>query len=1037
MKLGDEVLVLNRKVGIVRFNGVVEFSQGVWTGIELHEPLGRTDGSFNGRVYFSCSGNHGTFLRESYVVPYSLEAVSATAIQSVVRMMLSRRRVATLHASRTWNILDEHYEQLGLQRGKALGQATKELRSKTIMKHSNNSEDEIRLGVRSMEVLEPMHEEEDESDDSMSDDDSDIFSGTTIEELQQLSADAIKHLTEEHLLKIQPPSEYEGPHLQFPLTLETVVDMLEAFKSDHVLHLKYFMLILLHGKNLLDRADTVQDISIQSGIKLTVVGDTHGQLQDLFTIFQVNGLPSATNWYLFNGDFVDRGPRGCEILSTMLAFKILYPTCVFLNRGNHEARAQNAWMGFEEELLTKYGNDHISIKMKPSKQKRNQSKERCSKIHSLAKGTPDRYRLTMDEMNSFTNGDRLVSLKLYMLCQSMFDTLPLCAVIQERVFVCHGGLFRNDNVKLSDIRSVNRKREPPLEGKSLEDRIYEDILWSDPRPTSTYTRPLQFRRSSDRGAGCEFGPQVTNKFCAENSIALIVRSHECVSEGFEVLHNGRLITIFSASRYCGTQTNKGAFITFGPELQPEIQQFYAHAMEKGSFLTDAEREQRLVQDAVHMIIEQILDKRLDLYWYFTKNDKDHVGKVSKAQWNDALKNVLQLDIAYLHYQRKLVQVENDGMINYSKFLSRFQIQMRREDEGWQDAIVRRICEKLYSMVGADLEAAYRRFDANADGTIEYEEFMKTLKSLDIGLTDQQIFELMRSVDVDEDAHINFKEFAERFEVTFTNVQMARMESMTSPRANRPARSASMKELEAKTQAEMPNAPYSPRRASKMKLDWNSMDNWTLTNLKIIAKAIYTKTDRLVEAFNQFDVQRKGFIVFDDFFGALEIFCGMKVEREDAEKLFQVIDTNDSNRVNYLEFVDAFRADDNNPRAQSWKYGVVQQVANVLYQNRIHMKAAFRMFDIDGSGKISAAEFEQGMQTVNALLDNPLTNSQIEELRLALDHNRDGSVDYKEFFLGLSIADTANSKQLMRAGSSSYMDMNDPMFNGGSTMDVDP
>lgn len=32
----------------------------------------------------------------------------------------------------------------------------------------------------------------------------------------------------------------------------------------------------------------------------------------------------------------------------------------------------------------------------------------------------------------------------------------------------------------------------------------------------------------------------------------------------------------SDSRYCGMQTNKGAFLTIGPELQPEIQQFYAH-----------------------------------------------------------------------------------------------------------------------------------------------------------------------------------------------------------------------------------------------------------------------------------------------------------------------------------------------------------------------------------------------------------------------------------------------------------------------------
>lgn len=40
---------------------------------------------------------------------------------------------------------------------------------------------------------------------------------------------------------------------------------------------------------------TVQEITIPEGKKLTVVGDTHGQLQDLFTIFTINGLPSDEN----------------------------------------------------------------------------------------------------------------------------------------------------------------------------------------------------------------------------------------------------------------------------------------------------------------------------------------------------------------------------------------------------------------------------------------------------------------------------------------------------------------------------------------------------------------------------------------------------------------------------------------------------------------------------------------------------------------------------------------------------------------------
>ena len=56
--------------------------------------------------------------------------------------------------------------------------------------------------------------------------------------------------------------------------------------------------------------------------KITVVGDLHGQLEDLFSIFTINGLPCEKNHYLFNGDFVDRGTRGAEVLFALCALKV-------------------------------------------------------------------------------------------------------------------------------------------------------------------------------------------------------------------------------------------------------------------------------------------------------------------------------------------------------------------------------------------------------------------------------------------------------------------------------------------------------------------------------------------------------------------------------------------------------------------------------------------------------------------------------------------------------------------------------------------
>jgi serine/threonine-protein phosphatase 5 len=71
-------------------------------------------------------------------------------------------------------------------------------------------------------------------------------------------------------------------------------------------------------------------------------------------LFRLNGLPTEKHYYLFNGDFVDRGSWSTEIALLLYAYKWLRPASFFINRGNHETDDMNRVYGFEGECKAKY-----------------------------------------------------------------------------------------------------------------------------------------------------------------------------------------------------------------------------------------------------------------------------------------------------------------------------------------------------------------------------------------------------------------------------------------------------------------------------------------------------------------------------------------------------------------------------------------------------------------------------------------------------------------------------------------------------------
>ncbi|KAH7861299.1 hypothetical protein Vadar_024351 [Vaccinium darrowii] len=307
---------------------------------------------------------------------------------------------------------------------------------------------------------------------------------------------------------IEVESQYSGARIEGDVvTLDFVKKMMDDFKNQKCLHKRYAFQIVLQTREMLRALPSLVDINIPNGKHFTVCGDVHGQFYDLLNIFELNGLPSEDNPYLFNGDFVDRGSFSLEVILTLFAFKCMSPSAIYLSRGNHESKSMNKIYGFEGEVRSKLSEIFVE------------------------------------------------------LFAEVFCCLPLAHALNEKVFIVHGGLFSVDGVKLSDIRAIDRFCEPPEEGLMCE------LLWSDPQPQPG-------RGPSKRGVGLSFGADVTKRFLQENNLDLVVRSHEVKDEGYEIEHDGKLITVFSAPNYCDQMGNKGAFIRFeAPDLKPNIVTF--------------------------------------------------------------------------------------------------------------------------------------------------------------------------------------------------------------------------------------------------------------------------------------------------------------------------------------------------------------------------------------------------------------------------------------------------------------------------------
>ncbi|KAF8759594.1 C-5 cytosine-specific DNA methylase [Rhizoctonia solani] len=139
------------------------------------------------------------------------------------------------------------------------------------------------------------------------------------------------------------------------------------------------------------------------------------------------------------------------------------------------------------------------------------------------------------------------SANVWRYCCEVFDYLALGAVVDGR------HIFTTDS-------NDRPKQEVPHDGAMC------DLLWSDPDDIADWGL-------SPRGAGFLFGAKVTKMFAHHNAIDLIARAHQLAMEGYKLMFDQTIVTVWSAPNYCYRCGNVASILELDENLRQEYKVF--------------------------------------------------------------------------------------------------------------------------------------------------------------------------------------------------------------------------------------------------------------------------------------------------------------------------------------------------------------------------------------------------------------------------------------------------------------------------------
>eukprot|EP01065_Artemidia_motanka_P048596 TRINITY_DN7859_c2_g1_i1.p1 TRINITY_DN7859_c2_g1~~TRINITY_DN7859_c2_g1_i1.p1 ORF type:complete len:978 (+),score=246.44 TRINITY_DN7859_c2_g1_i1:36-2969(+) len=716
----------------------------------------------------------------------------------------------------------------------------------------------------------------------------------------------------------------------------------------------------------------VVEVEVPRDGKLVVVGDTHGQFADIMHIFDTEQMPSPSNIFLFNGDYVDRGLQGLEIVLMLYCLKLLYPSSVHLNRGNHEEERVNSYSRTSKE------GDRM--------QKFQWQIEHAYPTLAGHKGP-----------GSF-----------FHTCQQSFMALPLlhllCKEGRRKIVVVHGGLPDvGSPVTLAEINALDRKvpcpksktgpvvvhpdgsthrtKTPP---ERRGDRIIQALLWSDPK---TLPDGVRSEPSEHRGAGVLFSAAVSAEFLDTNGIDQhIIRSHETAHKGHVVNHQigDRLLcqTIFSASNYM-SNTNMGAYIVVSAgdsgsgdvTLTPTsyyVRQdgnVFVDRYAQGSDAVFAGKEEwthreaeALTKTATDFLGQFIFSHRTRLLKEFQARDHKKTGRCSKRAWVEVMRVVVSRRMPWWGLCRYLCRQDVTGGIAYVPFVERFQNKLAR---AWMvawccdmmlhmSARVSRVARGVRDQLAATSHSSPtgRRLSRDERAKLSYNEVCAAIGRSLPGMSQLAIYYLQTCVlDENSDGYLDMAEWDRQMSVEKDGAIPGVLDLWDVIQKHGDGEKGPYAIFLRRFPAEGMTAEQFVEEAMMLceHTTTEARDDWVVS-----AKSLKDESGRV-----HADVVRSRVAAFGSNFLM-------------AEKMMEVIDA--------------------------------------ISRARVELRYLFKMLDTDGSGKLSRGEFERGLEQLELRADGygdplPASDHWIDTLWNEADADGSGQIDIDEFLSTVAVIDT--------------------------------